>query len=212
MENILSTRNTCSPSGVLRFTRSVTTGSASGLFLEEVQRAEKKNSHRSLCPRRMASVLPDVSAVAPSQRIRSLRMLSEYQDWETARATEAVAYAVSRSRVMYCDKMQQIIYNLHAHGSLAQKPGLALMTNRELAKGTIIEDIEVESIQQCLRFEQILAEKYELVDRSGCKSTMRCRRCGNQDIVCEQKQTRGADEAMTVFCTCTKCCNRWTMR
>ena len=139
-------------------------------------------------------------------------MLAEYQSWDVARTTEAVAHAVSHSRFMYLDKIQQIIFNVHSYQALGEAENLALMSNEELARGTIIEDIERESTEQRTRFEQIIAEKYEKVSKSSCKSAMRCRRCGNPDVMCEQKQTRGADEAMTVFCTCTKCSNRWTMR
>lgn len=150
--------------------------------------------------------------ISARHRIQTIRMLADYQSWENARSTEAIAHAVSHSRAMYLDKMQQIIFNLHSYPRHRECINLALMSNEELARGTIIEDIERESMEQRKRFAQILAEKYERVNRDSCKSAMRCRRCGNQDVMCEQKQTRGADEAMTVFCTCTKCSNRWTMR
>lgn len=158
-------------------------------------------------------LLPRAQGRIPAtQRINALRMLADYQSWETARNNEAIAYAVSSSRAMYMDKMQQIIFNVHSYPALREHKNLALQSNEELARGTIIEDIERESTEQRVRFDQILAEKYEKVNRSSCRSAMRCRRCGNNDVMCEQKQTRGADEAMTVFCTCTKCNNRWTMR
>ena len=153
-----------------------------------------------------------VGRVPAAQRIDALRMLADYQVWEDARGTEASVHALSHSRTMHLDKMQQIIFNVHTNPPLRDVKNLALKSNQELARGTIIEDIERESRDQRTRFEQILAEKYEAVNRSSCRETLRCRRCGNHDVVVEQKQTRGADEAMTVFCTCTKCSNRWTMR
>ena len=160
-----------------------------------------------------SAVLPQAPGrILASQRIEAIRMLAEYQTWEVARANEAVAHAVSHSRTSYIDKMQQLIFNVHANTSLRDFTNLAVMSDEDLARGTIIDDIERESTEQRARFEQILTEKYEQVSRSSCKSAMRCRRCGNHDVMCEQKQTRGADEAMTVFCTCTKCSNRWTMR
>jgi DNA-directed RNA polymerase subunit M/transcription elongation factor TFIIS len=158
-------------------------------------------------------LLPRAQGRIPTtQRINALRLLADYQSWETARNNEAIAHAVSNSRAMYIDKMQQIIYNVCSYTVLREHENLALQSNEELARGTIIEDIGRERTEQRVRFEQILAEKYEKVNRSSCKSAMRCRRCGNNDVMCDQKQTRGADEAMTVFCTCTKCNNRWTMR
>ncbi len=38
---------------------------------------------------------------------------------------------------------------------------------------------------------------------------MRCRACNSSDITWTQKQTRSADEPMTVFCKCNNCGVRW---
>lgn len=38
-----------------------------------------------------------------------------------------------------------------------------------------------------------------------------CRRCKSQSVDTEQKQTRSADEPMTLFCMCRKCGLRFTM-
>lgn len=40
----------------------------------------------------------------------------------------------------------------------------------------------------------------------------RCKRCKSLDVDTEQKQTRSADEPMTIFCLCTKCGLRFTIR
>lgn len=40
---------------------------------------------------------------------------------------------------------------------------------------------------------------------------IKCRRCGSNAVDTEQKQTRSADEPMTIFCLCRKCETRWTM-
>ena len=38
-----------------------------------------------------------------------------------------------------------------------------------------------------------------------------CRKCKSAKITFNQKQTRSADEAMTVFCQCSDCLYRWKM-
>lgn len=38
---------------------------------------------------------------------------------------------------------------------------------------------------------------------------IKCKKCGSENIYSESKQTRAADEAMTVFYTCLDCGNRW---
>ena len=60
-------------------------------------------------------------------------------------------------------------------------------------------------------FENMLHERYESVKTEG-EGLLRCRACGSSDISWKHKQTRGADESMSIYCTCTSCKNRWTMR
>ena len=40
---------------------------------------------------------------------------------------------------------------------------------------------------------------------------VRCSRCKSSDVSWDQKQTRGADESMTVFFECKACGKRWKM-
>lgn len=40
----------------------------------------------------------------------------------------------------------------------------------------------------------------------------KCPRCKSKDVDTEQKQTRSADEPMTVFCSCTHCHTKWTIK
>ena len=169
----------------------------------------KKNS----ITHKMVHRLPIIQGIPSSQRLSVLKMLAEYHnDFMVARDIEACIHSMSKSLGMHMDKAQQIIYNLHSNPEL-EKAGVNIvcMNDAEMAKGTIVEDIEKETLNQRLRFEQILQEKYDKVNTS-CRTVLRCRRCGSGDVSAEQKQTRGADEAMTVFCTCAKCNNRWTMR
>jgi transcription elongation factor S-II len=82
-----------------------------------------------------------------------------------------------------------------------------------LAGGVMAADAERKAL-----FSQMLHDKFE--DMSATfeangrtrASGLQCRRCKSTDVAWEQKQTRGADEAMTVFCSCATCGNRWTMR
>ena len=152
--------------------------------------------------------------VSPLERIKSFHFLAEYHDdWEKARNIEAVAHAISETRAMYVDTIQRLAFNLHSNPTLRGRDAdLVLLTDAQMSKGTIIEDIEREIKESRVRFDQIVQEKYELVNRASCRTALRCRRCGSGDVQCEQKQTRGADEAMTVFVTCSQCNNRWTMR
>jgi len=58
----------------------------------------------------------------------------------------------------------------------------------------------------------MLRQKYDSVGALAVtSSTLRCRGCDNADVSWQQKHTRGADKAMTIFCTCATCGNRWKM-
>ena len=131
--------------------------------------------------------------VPPQVRIKTLRLLGECtDDFLTARQIEAGVHALCSSRDMYGDKIQQIIFNLQTNLSLKSKGANIILSNDAfMARGTIIEDIARESADQRLRFDQMVQEKYDMVNRTSYKTTMRCRRCGSDDVACEQKQTRG---------------------
>lgn len=152
--------------------------------------------------------------VAPALRMKALRLIAEVQeDWRIARDIEASIHASSGACSAYKNSIQRIVFNIKQNPALLRRGvEVVLLTDEEMARGTIIEEIAREIRESRERFDQIVQEKYELVNQDSYKATLRCRRCGSGDVQCDQKQTRGADEAMTVFATCQKCNNRWTMR
>lgn len=50
----------------------------------------------------------------------------------------------------------------------------------------------------------------EIID-TNVKNTVgiKCRKCQSDNIYSESRQTRSADEAMTIFYTCLNCGNKW---
>lgn len=129
------------------------------------------------------------------------------------RDIEAAIHASVTSLSGYREKTQQILHNLSINPSLAKLGSkIVCMTNSDMSRGTVLEDIETESKLRKTRFEAMLQNKYDQTNDTTCRTTLKCRRCGSSEVQVEQKQTRGADEAMTLFCTCSKCTNRWTMR
>ena len=46
-------------------------------------------------------------------------------------------------------------------------------------------------------------------DGSSRKVFLRCRHCKSTDVTFTQKQTRSADESMTLFCRCAECGKAW---
>ena len=110
----------------------------------------------------------------------------------------------------YFDHVYRIVCNLRSNPSLQTRSGcdLAHMTTAELLVGSLTE--EIQEHQRCER-ERNQAILKEASASTSSLSLMTCRKCKKSDIVFQQKQTRGADEAMTVFCTCNTCGHRWKM-
>ena len=69
------------------------------------------------------------------------------------------------------------------------------------------EFLREEARQQAM----VAAAVVESKKGSGPSSFIKCRRCGSGDVDTDAKQLRSADEPMTVFASCNKCGNRWTM-
>ena len=162
-------------------------------------------------------ILPDPGIARKRQQVWATLSACYSNDITAGRELEASIHASSHSLEAYVDKSQQIVYNLMSNPKLLQV-GLAIVvySDNQLADGTIIDDIQKEANARRVRFEEMLEHKYELMNEftlsEKAKATLKCRRCGSPEITWDQKQTRSADEASTVFCVCNKCNNRWTMR
>lgn len=142
-----------------------------------------------------------------SNRRRVLAVLSKcVSEWQRVLDIETAIHAVSTTCTVYMDKAQEVVHNIRVNPALQQEGAtLVLMTDERLARDTIIEDIEYESVQRRIRFDQIVQEKYDMVNSAEYHSAIKCRRCGSGDVNCEQKQTRSADEAMTGMFTLYIC-------
>ena len=56
--------------------------------------------------------------------------------------------------------------------------------------------------------------KYSLtkgINEKKYSTLIKCRKCGSEEVSYEEKQTRSADEAATIFMSCSTCKNRWIM-
>lgn len=151
----------------------------------------------------------------PSIRRQSVLQLIDTfaNDIDASRNIEASIHCSCRNVDEYTDKAQKIILNIKQNPKLiSMGMNIVAMTDQKMIKGTILEDIERETNVRKLRFEQMLQEKYDMMNDKSYNTALKCRRCGSSEVSWDQKQTRSADEASTVFCTCNKCNNRWTMR
>ena len=126
------------------------------------------------------------------------------------RDVEAHCHATSLTLNEYTDNVLRSAFCLHQN--VQHGIDVVYLSDNDLAKGTIIEEIEKERVARTERFERMLQEKYDALDDQKFQAIVRCRRCGSEDVSWDEKQTRSADEGASLFCVCTRCKNRWVMR
>ena len=126
------------------------------------------------------------------------------------REVEAQCHAASAAAVDYTDHVRRAAFNLGENPRVGEE--VVYLHDDALALGTRAGDLATERAARSARFEQMLQEKYEALNDASFQAIVRCRKCGSTEIVWEDKQTRSADEAATVFCECLTCKNRWVTR
>lgn len=148
----------------------------------------------------------------PVRRQQSLRLLATARpsDVLLCREVEAACHAASTTAHEYDDHVRRAAFNLHENASVGVD--VVHTADAELTEGTLLGRIEQESRMRSERFQQMLQEKYDALNDRKFQAIVRCRRCGSEEVSWEEKQTRSADEAATLFCVCATCKNRWVMR
>ena len=148
------------------------------------------------------------------RRVRALKLLARYtpSPW-MAWDLEACIYAVvlaSKFTMDYEAKVRQIAWNVSVSPSLLSKytaNTLVRLDNPTLAMGTEVEQWHAKH-DAGMRKQHVLLHEEHKTDNGG---SLVCNRCHSRNVEVEQKQTRSADEGMTVYCTCTVCGMRWRM-
>lgn len=151
----------------------------------------------------------DVDADA---RVRAVRILAKtlQDDLAMARDIEAHAHSAAVDESHYFDLVLKSALNCRVAPANAAA-NMACMPDDHLVRGTVVQRVRETEDERRNLFARMLEEKYESI-RSKEDSSVKCRRCNSTEILVEQKQTRSADEGMSVYCVCATCNNRWTMR
>ena len=148
----------------------------------------------------------------PTQRLKCIRLLSSVRqtDVQLCRMVESSCHANSTTATEYLERVRHAAFNLSANPDLREN--VLFASDEILTKGTIVGRVRDEGVIRQTRFAEMLQEKYNALNDKKFEAIVRCRRCGNEDVTWEEKQTRSADEGATVYCSCTVCKNRWVMR
>jgi DNA-directed RNA polymerase subunit M/transcription elongation factor TFIIS len=88
------------------------------------------------------------------------------------------------------------------------------MKDVELLLGTGVARAQEQLDDSESRFKSMLQEKFEeLTDKGhdGSEGLLKCTRCLSTNVIWDQRQTRSADEGMTIIAKCLHCNNAWSM-
>jgi transcription elongation factor S-II len=109
----------------------------------------------------------------------------------------------------YVDKIEEIkalCVSKDFRDSIRKDP-CSIETLEFLAENTEFGRWQKSHLDSINKSKAILEERSE-----GPSNFIKCGKCKSGDVDTEQKQTRSADEPMTIFCLCRKCGNRFTMQ
>jgi len=125
----------------------------------------------------------------------------------------------------YMEKVRSLVFNLKKNGPLREQVILGQVSADRLTKMSSEEllseekakerDETVKHLQDSRRLDWEQANEGKINEMCGIKgellkaSLFTCGRCKSVKTTSTQKQTRSADEPMTVFVLCMNCGNRW---
>eukprot|EP00521_Asterionellopsis_glacialis_P012589 CAMPEP_0195299748 /NCGR_PEP_ID=MMETSP0707-20130614/26102_1 /TAXON_ID=33640 /ORGANISM="Asterionellopsis glacialis, Strain CCMP134" /LENGTH=311 /DNA_ID=CAMNT_0040362227 /DNA_START=231 /DNA_END=1163 /DNA_ORIENTATION=- len=138
---------------------------------------------------------------------------------------EAVQTKFGREKQSYTEKVRSLCFNLKKNAPLrsqilmGQTPAdaLVVMSSEQLASSDKVQQRAdlVNKLQDSRRLDWEQANEDKINEMCGIKgdllqaSLFTCGRCKSIKTTSTQKQTRSADEPMTVFVLCMNCGNRW---
>ncbi|KAL7686683.1 putative Zinc finger, TFIIS-type, transcription elongation factor S-II, central [Plasmopara halstedii] len=169
--------------------------------------------------------------VRATVRTKLKEILEVSEGGEPSEVAAAIEVAMARTYQMgapgeqkkeYMAKYRQLSFNLKKNGELRQdlldnrvsSDQLIKMSAEELAteeKRAQIEKLRDDAFQEArLDWAEANHEKIQKqTGTEGTKGLFTCGRCKSSKTSNTQKQTRSADEPMTVFVMCHNCGNRW---
>lgn len=155
---------------------------------------------------------PWCKMVYPRTRVRVIRMFVNVGKLpiDMAIAMDECIISLCPENGAYTREATRVCHNIVHNPQLAEIEPRALcsMSNAETRAPELQRHIDDEAAMACM-VQSMLKEKYASVS-ANTTVALRCRVCKGSDVSFQQKQTRGADEAMTIFCICV-CGARWKM-
>jgi len=144
-------------------------------------------------------------------RLRAMAVLAfKRSNVEDAVLLEREIHAASVDKEDYEERCKTLLHAFLTNPSLGKLgKQVCHMSDEQLMEGTVVQTIQREQKERFESLHHMLEERHEMTRRANDSTFIKCRKCGGNNITFTQKQTRSADEAMTVFLECLTCKERW---
>jgi DNA-directed RNA polymerase subunit M/transcription elongation factor TFIIS len=130
------------------------------------------------------------------------------------RLEQRVAYLCECDAQKYEDKIAQLFWNFRTNGAhlIPTYPPdmLIALDDEHLDPKAAMAHLKTYRKVRGIKFETLI-RKLTSDESSGGSGLLTCRKCKSNKIDFNPQQTRGADEPMTIFCSCLNCHSNWKM-
>lgn len=153
---------------------------------------------------------------SPDVRLRAVRMLRDlnHLPWEAAARVEAGLSAACVDDDTLISAAKRVCHNIACDPSICDRftPGELGCQPDAALRCVALARLEEAQADRERYITGMLQARYDEVHASDAAAALlRCRSCRSTDISWQQRQIRGADESMTVYCTCMQCGSRWKL-
>lgn len=156
------------------------------------------------------------TSASPDTRLRAIQMLRDLNtlSWEQAAAVIRGLARCSPGDDALIRGAKRICHNGVCDPTIFTRiplQELACQTDEALRCTSLTRLDDAQLARESL-ISAMLREKYDNVNATAVNaSLLSCRACKSTDVTWQQRQVRGADESMTLYCTCGSCGTRWKM-
>ena len=184
--------------------------------------------HLSPLRKNICTKLHDLLNLEKATMIRNGMNKEAFQHLILSRASEvesAMESKMGKHGTIYTDKARSLCFNIKKNSMLRHNIIMGSITPEELvnmsseqlstAEKTEERNAEINRLQESRRLDWETANEGKINEMCGIKgdllraSLFTCGRCKSIKTTSTQKQTRSADEPMTVFVLCLNCGKRW---
>lgn len=110
----------------------------------------------------------------------------------------------------YGDMVTQIIPAMLSNGPSIRRrlrpADVISASTKVLMEGTVVDRARQQMESHETNFRAMLQERF---DDDNSEGLLKCRNCKSANVVWEQRQTRSADEGMSIYAMCMACKTKW---